>query len=647
MDQHLDQSPLEGGGTKGRLQGLAFWWAFLATAAGLLLTINQVFNLGFGGLRIISTAYYYLIIGLFGGLVFLAFPARKGDLRPRLYDWILTFAWLACSFWIASQAQYAIDRGWNQGAPPLAVFVATIYVLFALEALRRTGGMILFLFCLVFASFPLYAGRMPGFLWGVEFDFAQTVSEHIYGMESIIGVPMQVVADTLLGFLLFGTVLAGTGGGRFFMDLASALMGSRRGGPAKVAIVSSAFFGMLSGSPTSNVMTTGTLTILAMRRCGYSPTYAAAVEACASTGGTIMPPVMGTAAFIMASFLNVPYGEVIKAAFLPAVFYYAFLLLQTDFYAARKKLHGLPADQLPSLKKTVIGGWYYLAALVILTLMLLVLPMESEAPYWVTLLLLVIALLRRRTLGFDARRFAALLVEVGQGIAQIVGLIAGIGLIIGAMSITGVANSFSRELVQYAGGNLWLLLLVGAFTSFVLGMGMTASACYIFLAIVLAPALVQVGVDPMAAHLYIFYWGMVSFITPPVALAAIAAAAIAGAHPVATGFLALRVGSLLLLLPFIFVLEPAMLLQGSWLSILQTVLTTAAAVILFSAAFEGFLWRVGALGLGQRLLLAAAGGCLLIPGTFTDILGVVLFALFWVMSAIELRAGARRRAPGA
>lgn len=644
MDRYPEQSISEDE-PRGRLQGLSFWWAFLATACGLLLTLNQVFNLGLGGFRLISTAYYYLVIGLFGGLVFLAFPARKGDLRPRLHDWALTLAWLLCSVWIASRAQYAIDRGWNQGAPPLAVFVATIYVLFALEALRRTGGMILFLFCLVFASFPLYAGRMPGFLWGVEFDFAQAVSEHVYGMESIIGVPMQVVADTLIGFLLFGAVLAGTGGGRFFMDLAAALMGSRRGGPAKVAIVSSGFFGMLSGSPTSNVMTTGTLTIPAMRRCGYSPAYAAAVEACSSTGGTIMPPVMGTVAFIMASFLNIPYAEVIKAAFLPAAFYYASLLLQTDFYAARKKLHGLPSEQLPSLKRTVIDGWYYLGALIVLTLMLLVLPMESEAPYWVTLLLLVIALIRRRTLGFDARRFAALLVEVGRGIAQIVGLIAGIGLIIGAMSITGVANAFSRELVQYAGANLWWLLLIGAFTSFVLGIGMTASACYIFLAIVLAPALVQIGIDPMAAHLYIFYWGMVSFITPPVALAAIAAASIAGAKAVPVGFLALRVGSLLLLLPFIFVLEPALLLQGSWSSILQTVLTTAAAVVSFSAAFEGFLWRVGVLGLGQRLLLGAVGVCLLAPGTFTDILGIVLFVLFWAMSAIAPRAGARLRAP--
>ncbi|WP_142809200.1 TRAP transporter permease [Tepidiphilus olei] len=614
----------------GRLSGLSFWWVFFVTIFGLLLTINQVFNLRFAGFQLISTAYYYLMIGIFGGLVFLFFPARKNQDRPQIYDWLMTFVWFFCSVWISIKAQYIIDRGWNQGAPIEAVVIATIYVALSLEALRRTGGKFLFIFCLLFATFPLYAGKMPGFLWGVELTFSQTVSEHVFGMEGIIGVPMQVVCDTLIGFLVFGVVLAGTGGGAFFMDFANSLMGSRRGGPAKVAIVSSGLFGSLSGSPTSNVMTTGSLTIPAMIRCGYSPTYAAAVEACASTGGTIMPPVMGTAAFIMASFLNVPYSHVVVSAFIPAVFYYVFLILQTDCYAARKGLRGLPTEELPSLRTTLLGGWYYLVALIILTFMLLMMPAQNEVPYWVSLFLIVIALFRRHSLRFDMRRFVTLVVEIGQSIAQIVGLIAGIGLIIGSMSITGVANSFSRELVQIAGDNLWLLLLVGAFTSFVLGIGMTASACYIFLAIVLAPALVQIGIDPMAAHLYIFYWGMVSFITPPVALAAIAASTIAKANPIVTGFYALRVGSLLFLLPVIFILEPALLLRGSWSALIQAVLTTTLAVFLLSAAVEGFFWRVGLLGYVSRLILGISGLCFLVPGWKTDIIAIFLFVLFLI-----------------
>ncbi len=622
-DRSVD-SPADPEARSKRLTGAPFWAAFAMTVVALFITVNQMFNLGLGGFRPVSTGYYYLIIGLFGGLGFLAFPARKGETRVRWYDWLLTAAWLGSSIWLASRAQQIIDRGWNLEAPLEATLVAGLYVALALEALRRTGEFILFAFCIVFAAYPLYAGSMPGFLWGVQLDLAQTVTEHVYGLESIIGIPMQVVSDTLIGFIVFGVVLANTGGSSFFMNFASALMGRTRGGPAKVAIVSSGLFGMLSGSPTSNVLTTGTLTIPTMKRSGYDPVYAGAVEACASTGGCLMPPVMGAAAFIMASFLNVPYAEVVTAAFLPAVLFYLALMLQTDLYAARKGLLGMTGDQVPRLFATFVEGWYYIMALVGLTLLLLMWRMEGEAPFWISLFLLSVAVLRRKAIGFDFRAFCQLVVDTGQAVAQLVCLIAGIGLIIGAMSITGVANSFSRELVQYAGGNLALLLAAGAVTSFVLGMGMTASACYIFLAIVLAPALVQVGIDPMAAHLYMFYWGMVSFITPPVALAAIAAASIAKADAMRVGFKALRIGCLLLLLPVLFVLQPALILKGDTLLVIQSAATATMAVILLSAAFEGYLWRLGRLPVWARLGFGIGGLMLFVPEGLTDLMGLLL-----------------------
>lgn len=624
MSTETDALPADPEARSKRLTGAAFWAAFAMTAVALFITVNQMFNLGLGGFRPVSTGYYYLIIGLFGGLGFLAFPARKGELRVRWYDWLLTAAWLGSSVWLASRAQHIIDRGWNLEAPLEATLIAGLYVLLALEALRRTGEFILFVFCLIFAAYPLYAGSMPGFLWGVQLDLAQTVTEHVYGLESIIGIPMQVVSDTLIGFIVFGVVLANTGGSSFFMDFASALMGRTRGGPAKVAIVSSGLFGMLSGSPTSNVLTTGTLTIPTMKRSGYDPAYAGAVEACASTGGCLMPPVMGAAAFIMASFLNVPYAEVVTAAFLPAILFYLALMLQTDLYAARKGLVGLTGDQVPRLLGTLKEGWYYILALVGLTLLLLMWRMEGEAPFWISLFLLAVAILRRKAIGFDLHAFCRLVVDTGQAVSQLVCLIAGIGLIIGAMSITGVANSFSRELVQYAGGNLALLLAAGAITSFILGMGMTASACYIFLAIVLAPALVQVGIDPMAAHLYIFYWGMVSFITPPVALAAIAAAAIAKADAMKVGFKALRIGCLLLLLPVLFVLQPALILKGEVALVLQSAATATMAVILLSAAFEGYLWRLGRLPVWARVGIGTGGLMLFVPELMTDLMGLLL-----------------------
>ncbi len=514
--------------------------------------------------------------------------------------------------------------GRDEAAPIGATVIGGLYILVILEGLRRTGEMVLFMFCIVFATYPLYAGSMPGFLWGVQLDLPQTISEHVYGLESVIGIPMQVVADTLIGFLVFGVVLATTGGGTFFMDFASSMMGTSRGGPAKVAIISSGFFGMLSGSPTSNVLTTGTLTIPTMKRCGYPAAYAGAVEACASTGGALMPPVMGAAAFIMANFLNVPYADVVIAAFLPAILYYFALFIQTDFYAARNGLSGVSASEVPPLLQTLAGGWYYIAAIVGLTVLLLAWRLEGEAPFWVALFLVVVALIRARKIGFTPTRFAGLVVDIGQSVAQIIGLIAGIGLIIGAMSITGVANSFSRELVQYAGGNIALLLATGALTSFILGMGMTASACYIFLAIVLAPALIKTGLDPMAVHLYVFYWGIVSFITPPVALAAIAAASIAKADAMAVGFKSIRIGCLLLLLPVLFVLQPALILKGPILQVLQVSATAIAAVLFLAAAFEGYLYGVGKLAIWTRVIIGIAGLMLLIPETMTDIAGIGL-----------------------
>jgi TRAP transporter 4TM/12TM fusion protein len=624
-----------------RLAGAAFWATFVLTALGLLLSVNQVFNLGLGGFRPISTAYYYLMIGIFGAVGFLAFPARKPARGPApWYDWVCGATLLGLMLWIATRAQAIIDAGWNTTGPLGAKIVAGIVVALVLEGLRRTGEMILFVFCLIFASFPLYAGYMPGFLWGVQLDLGQALNEHVYGLESLIGIPMQVVSDTLIGFLVFGVVLASTGGGTFFMDFASALLGTTRGGPAKVAIISSGFFGMLSGSPTSNVLTTGTLTIPTMKRCGYPAAYAGAVEACASTGGALMPPVMGAAAFIMANFLNVPYAEVVVAAFLPAILYFFALFMQTDVYAARNGLRGVGAEEVPPLMKTLIGGWYYIGALVVLTYLLLAWRLEGEAPYWVSLFLVLVALVRARRLGFTPRYFAGLLVDVGQTIAQIFGLIAGIGLIIGALSITGVANSFSRELVQYAGNNVALLLATGAITSFILGMGMTASACYIFLAIVLAPALISTGLDPMAVHLYVFYWGLVSFITPPVALAAIAAASIAKADAIQVGMRAIRIGCLLFLLPVLFVLQPALILKGPIIQVLQVATTAVVAVVLLAAAFEGYIYWVGRLPVWSRLIVGIGGLLMLVPEAATDLIGFAICMAVLVLTKIVSRAPA-------
>jgi TRAP transporter 4TM/12TM fusion protein len=620
-----------------RLGGLAYLVVLAVSLLGLALVVNQTFRLSLFGFLPISTQYYYLLITLFMAAAFVLFPARAADAkRVPLYDWALVLLTFGCGLYLAVEAETMISQGWDILAPQGPAIVSGLVTLLALEAVRRAGGLPLFLICAVFGAYPLYADHMPGFLWGMSFSLAETASAHVMGAEGVLGIPMRVVADLLVGFIVFGVVLSCTGGGEFFMGFATALMGRTRGGPAKVAIISSGLFGSLSGSVISNVVTTGTITIPTMRRCGYPPAYAAAVEASASTGGALMPPVMGAVAFIMASFLNTSYSTIMVAAAVPAALFYGALVLQADAYAARNGLKGLAEKDIPALGAVLRKGWYYGIGLFALIYLLVFTSQESRAPYYVSLIILAcVALFDRAQLTLP--RLLDLLVEVGKNVAHLVAILAGVGLIVGALSTTGVGNAFSRELIQYAGTSVPLLLILGALTSFVLGMGMTVSACYVFLAIVLAPALTQLDLSPLAVHLFILYWGMLSYITPPVAIAAVAAAHIAGAKPLKTGFMAVRLALTVFVLPFIFVVNPALILQGSLPEILVAVTTTSIAVWLLAAGFERYLYGVGPLKQWQAVLVLAAAGTLMLPGHQTDLLGVLIMGALYGHHALTKR----------
>ena len=595
---------------------------------GLAVIVVQTFNLPlFGVFPLLANRYYYVIIGLFLAAAFLITPARRAfPVDPPVGPvdlGLVALSLLSCGY-LALQAETIITRGWDVVAPPQAAAVAGVLVLLSLEAVRRAAGILLMVICGVFAAYPLFAESMPAFLWGPSFTLTETAAAHAMGMESIIGIPLRVVADTLVGFIIFGSVLAGMGGGQFFMDLSLALMGRTRGGAAKVAIMSSGLFGSLSGSVISNVLTTGRLTIPSMKRAGYPPAYAAAAEACASTGGTLMPPVMGAVAFIMASFLDVAYTTIMIAALVPALLYYLALLLQVDLYAARTGLSGESRADETAMLGVLAAGWHHLAALgALITLLFTHSP--SRAAYYATALMLLLALLRHRRLP-KLSGVMDLLQDVTGNIAHLVATLCGIGMVVGALAITGVGGAFSRELIQYGGENVPLLLVLGAITSFVLGMGMTVSACYIFLATLLAPALVELGLDPIGSHLFVLYWGMLSYITPPVALAAITAAQIAGASGMKAGFKAMRLGGTLFVLPFVFVYQPALLLNGTGPEILVTVGTTAAGLALISCAFEAYLYGVGQIGKTLRAVLFVAGGLLLIPDRTAEIAGLGMLA---------------------
>jgi TRAP transporter 4TM/12TM fusion protein len=627
----IELAPEDGG--RDRLAGPSYWVALVFGAIGIGLTINQTFNLNLFGEPIIDTSFFYVMLGLFLALAFLAYPGhRSAKFAIPWYDWGLFAVTLATTGYLAANGGRIVAEGWDIAAPDGATIVAAIVCCLALEGLRRAGGMVLFAMCVIFATFPLYADSMPGFLWGASMSLPETIRAHAMGVESIIGVPMRTVASLLVGFLMFGSALVVTGGGDFFMALATSLMGRSRGGPAKVAVLSSGFFGSLSGSVISNVVTTGQITIPTMKRTGYPAYYAGAVEACASTGGALMPPVMGAVAFIMAEFLNVPYSTVMLAAVVPALLYYGALLLQVDHFAAKTGLKGQPAAEIPPLGPVFRSGWHFLFALVLLTYLLLVMKQEALAPYFATIALLASSAL------FGAKKFRLaglrdLIIDTTRNIINIVAILAGVGFIVGSLSYTGVGGAFARELLQFAHGNVYLLLIFGALTSFVLGMGMTSSACYIFLAVTLAPALIGGGLNPIASHLFILYWGLISFITPPVALAAIAAASIARSDPWRTGVAAMRLGMINFFLPFLFVLNPTLILIGEPLAVAHDVTTAVVALWLLAASTEGWLYGVGRINWPQRALLLIGAAGLLKPGWESDLVGLVMVGVVyaWVL----------------
>ena len=598
------------------------WIIIVLTFLGCVITINQIFNIGIFGYRPVSNSYLYLLLGIFQPIVFLMFPFNDKYKEKIFYpDIIAAITIFFIGIYFSINAENILMSGWDIEAPIFPTVLSIIFIILSLESLRRTGGYFIFSIAVFFTLYPIFADKMPGALWGNTYTLIEAARAHSMGLDSLIGIPMKVAGSLLIGFLIYGVVLSETGGGKFFINIAEALMGKKRGGQAKVAILASGFFGMLSGSPTSNVITSGSLTIPAMKKAGYSSKYAAAIEACASTGGVLMPPVMGTVAFIMASFLNVPYSEILYAALIPGIIFYIALMIQIDLYAAKNNLKPINIEDIPSLRKTIFNGYSYILSLICLIWLLLALKLESEAPFIASLLLLIITIISKNIIF----SWQNLFLRTGEIIGRIVSLLSGIGVIIGAMSLTGVGTSLSRELVFAAGGDIYMILIFGALASLVLGVGMTVSACYIFLAIVLAPAIIEAGVTPIAAHLYVLYWGVLSFITPPVAIAAITASTISKSSALETGVLSMRLGSILFFLPILFVFDSAMLMNGSIIDIMISFLTAIFAIILISASFESYLYFFGLINKFYRILIFISGFLILLPIFYTKITGLIVF----------------------
>ena len=604
---------------------------------GIAFSINEIFLLGFVYHEFV---YYYGLLAVFFSSSFVIFPASKNAVKGGIpwYDIVLFLATIAACSYMMIHAFEISDEGWVYSGPLASTIFSIILWGLALEGIRRVGGYALFWFAAAFSFFPLFAEHMPGFLEGAGWSFPGAAMFHAMTREGVIGIPTRIFCTLVIGFMIFGVTLQETGGAKFFLDFSYALFGRVRGGPAKVSVVASALFGSMSGSAISNVVTTGAITIPTMKRTGYPPHYAAAVEACASSGGVVMPPVMGAVAFIMASFMLVPYAEVVVAAIVPSLLYFFGLFVQIDGFAAKTGLAGLPKSELPSLKDTLKAGWIYVSALAVLIYLLFYLRQEAQAPYYASAMLLVAAMFRKETRP-NLNTIYIIIMKSGRILAEMLAVMTGIGLIIGGLSMTGVAVSFSSELVNAVGDNVLLLLIAGALASFVLGMGMTISACYIFLAIVLVPALTPFGFDVMACHFFVMYCGLWSFITPPVALGSYVAAGIAGANSWQTAVESMRLGFVKYLIPFFFVYEPALILHGeNVLKIVQSVASAFLGVFLLGSSIEGYIIGLRKIGPVSRLLFFSSGFIVFMPWNLGDILGSAVALSIYVSVLLYRKA---------
>ena len=620
----------EAGSEVTRLGDLYSWQSIvfvILSVCGLFSGLAYIFGFTWNGQRLLEGEYYWAFIGFFAAAAFIALPGRAGQKKVPFYDVIAAVVIIAVSFYFASNAWDMVQAGWSN------LYLGVVVWLLMMELARRSGGIPFLLVVVLLGMYPLVADYFPGLLMGIPYQFEYMIEAHVFRAEGMMGITTKIVAEIILGFLVFAGVLLATGAGGFFIDLANASFGRYRGGPAKVAVVASGFMGSLSGSVFSNIAGTGSITIPTMKKVGYPAHYAGAIEACASMGGAVMPPVMGAIAFVMAITIGVDYATIMIAAILPSLLFYFGLLLQVDAYAARTGLKGMPKDQLPSVRKVLLRGWPFLSVMVFLIWGLLYMRWEYYTPWYACLLMIGLSFLQKDT-RMTPRRFYDAIRQIGVLITQTAAIILPIAFVVSALTITGVTGSVTSGLVSLGGGNLYLIIFFGVLACFIMGMAGLAIVAYIFLAVTLAPAITQVGgLDTIAVHFFIVYYAMLSAITPPVGAAAFLAGTIAGAKPMRTCFTAMRLGIVIYFIPLFFLFQPALVLQGDLTPLLYVLPSIVVGIMMISGGLEGYLVGAGRVPNAIRLPLLAVGFAFSFPGFWTTmvsgVLAVLMVAYIW------------------
>jgi TRAP transporter 4TM/12TM fusion protein len=583
------------------------------------------------GISLFNQQFLGLFLGLLMALMFIILPPSPKSSRRSLpwYDLIFSLLSLFTGFYIFICYPDLIST--IGVITPFRVFIGTIVISLVIEGTRRTSGWILVAVVLFFIVYFKFGYLFSGILEIQKISWERMVTQLFLGADSIYGVALRTAAIIVFGFILFAQFMFGTGGAKFLFGLAEAAMGRYRGGPAKAGVLASAFFGMLSGSAVANVAATGTLTIPMMKDIGYKPHFAAGVSAVASTGGVITPPIMGAAAFIISEFLGVPYAEVLFVAIAPAALYYLSLFMQVDLRAAKDGLKGMPPAQVPSLIQVMKEGWFFLIPIAVLIFVIFFLHLRPESAALYSLLSLLIIGLIKKDIRAKLKGFVTFFENTSRSMLEVSIICGAAGLVIGVITYSGLGLTLSRILTETAGNNLLLLTLMTAAASIILGMGMPATAAYLLLALLVAPALIDMGVQPLIAHLFIFYFGCFSFITPPVCLAAYAAASIAGADLLKTAWQSILLAIPAFIVPFLFIFNPAVALQGTGAEIIRELFFAVIAVFAICIAIEGFFRKEK--GIVTRTLFGIISVCLFLPlPPTTSFIAVAAFLILLIIT---------------
>jgi len=609
----------------------------IISIVAITLSLFHLYTAGFGILRVTQQRSFHLGLILF--LVFMLVPGTNRSSKKRIpwYDIVFAVLAIACNFYmffmkvIVTVYRLGLINNFD-------LLVGIILVLLLLEAARRVVGkeiVGLMVFAIIYMRFGNY---FSGFLRHRGITFFRIIDVLTWTNEGVYGLTLGVSATYVYTFILLGIFLSKTGIAHFFNDVAIGLTGHSSGGPAKVSIIASALMGTVSGSAVSNVVTTGTFTIPLMRKVGYSPTFAAAVEAVASTGGQLAPPVMGAAAFIIAEYLGISYIRVLSAAIIPAILYYFSLWMMIHLRAKKIGLSGLDREELPSVKKALKERGIMLIPLIAIVYLLIKGFTPLYAAFYSIIIALVLSLIKKETRlafkdyvdGLIEAAIAALAVATACGV---------VGIMVGMMGITGLGSVLSGGIIRMAGGSLFLTLLFTAGVSLLLGVGLPPTAVYIIVAIVAAPPLQLLGVTPLCAHLFVFYFGIIAAITPPVALAAFTAAGLVNEDPYKVGVKAFMLGIAAYFIPFIFVLSPSILLiDANIVNLFFTLLTLLVGVTALCASVQGYLFTK--IGLFARSILLIAGISLMYEGLLTDIIGLmVLVPIFLINYYFKFKSG--------